>query len=63
MAKKSYNNLPPKTRSIIGNVRYASRESHLGDSSKAGDIESVTYVLLYLFVGFLPWQKLPVSDI
>lgn len=57
LAKKYENKLPPKTARIIGNVRFASRQAHFGDSSKASDLESACYVLNYLFMGYLPWQR------
>ena len=38
LSKKCYNSIPPKTQKLIGNVRYASRDSHFGNSSKKGDL-------------------------
>lgn len=54
---------PRKTVGIIGNVRYASRGAHLGMSSKMDDLESICYILLFLYQGWLPWQKLPPEEV
>jgi len=54
---------PRQTVSIIGNVRFASRGAHIGFSSRKDDLESMCYVLLYLYQGWLPWQKLPAEEI
>lgn len=48
---------------VVGSVRYMSVRAHLG--LKAGwacDLESVVYVLLYLFRGTLPWQGCKVGE-
>lgn len=54
---------PRRTVSIIGNVRFASRGAHIGFSSRKDDLESMCYVLLFLYQGWLPWQKLPPEEI
>ncbi len=52
-----------KASTLIGNVRFASRDAHFGYSSKKDDLESLIFVIFYLLTGSLPWQSASKSDI
>jgi casein kinase I family protein HRR25 len=50
------NNLK-KTNNLVGSVSYASINSHnFCELSRRDDLESLGYLLLYLYLGKLPWQ-------
>ena len=48
---------PKRSSALIGNVRYASRDAHLGYSSPKDDLEEMLYCIYYFFNGSLPWQN------
>lgn len=52
-----------RASTLIGNVRFSSRDAHFGFSSKKDDLESLIYVLYYLMTGSLPWQNATKEEI
>jgi len=45
-----------KDKYLTGTARFASVHSHLGEEmSRRDDLESLAYVMIYLFKGELPW--------
>lgn len=48
---------------LIGNVRFSSRDAHFGYSSRKDDLESLIFVLFYLLTGSLPWQTATKEEI
>jgi serine/threonine protein kinase len=47
-----------KNKGVTGTVRYCSISTHLGyEISRRDDLESIMYVAVYLFNGFLPWMN------
>lgn len=66
LAKKYFNescsmHIPYKEdKAFAGTLEFASRNAHLGvQMSRRDDLESLMYMLIYLFKGTLPWLESP----
>lgn len=62
LAKKYYEpatkkHLPYRNdKSLTGTARYCSLHAHLGEElSRRDDFEAIAYVLIYFYMGSLPW--------
>lgn len=52
-----------KNRSFCGTARWAPIAAHLGHSqSRKDDLESIAYILVYLYKGTLPWMSIKHKD-
>ena len=57
-------------KNLTGTARYASINTHLGKNilmkgiqqGRRDDVEGLIYVLIYFFLGQLPWQNLDARD-
>ncbi|ESL08818.1 protein kinase [Trypanosoma rangeli SC58] len=50
-------------KSFVGTSRYASLRTHMGFSqSRRDDMEQLSYILIYLYRGQLPWSGLRIKD-
>jgi len=51
-------------RSFTGNLKFGSIRSCFGmNKSRRDDMESVAYILIYFYFGYLPWDKLKSKDV
>ncbi len=50
-------------KNLVGTMKYASINNHLGyEQSKRDDLESLSYMLIYLYHGTLPWKGIVAQD-
>jgi len=62
--KYKSNSVPSKTSNIIGTPKFASISAHeLNELSRQDDLESVGYILIYLFMGELAWDNIVDNNI
>ncbi|WPH03655.1 casein kinase-like protein I isoform epsilon [Acrodontium crateriforme] len=58
----AWNDVPDRLN-VVGTARFASLRAHRGKvQSPQDDLESLSYMLVYFFLGKLPWQGLKAPD-
>jgi serine/threonine protein kinase len=64
LKRNSDNHIPmTNNHKFCGTARYSGINSHLGNSqSRRDDLESIGYLLIYLYRGSLPWQNIKHKD-
>ena len=58
--RKTLEHIPFKTKkAVIGTARFASVNAHKGhELSRRDDLEALGYMILYFYVGRLPWEDI-----